>query len=142
VLLFKVKTYSTYIFVSLEMQKLGPATRGVLYIQLSSFPSHYLVLVITDEEFRYALISVEVLTDTMYANMIMQDIGWLDVRRIHGEDIIISPRTDSSQGNAGVSQGRDHTGAEPRLELLDTMRLDSYNITPYRSNSSPIKIQY
>jgi mediator of RNA polymerase II transcription subunit 14 len=97
--------------MSVEIQKLGPATRGVLYIQLSSFPSHYLVLVITDEEFRYALISVEVLTDTMYANMIMQDIGWLDVRRIHGEDIIISPQTDSSSGDTGAGQSHEPKAA-------------------------------
>ncbi|KDQ53591.1 hypothetical protein JAAARDRAFT_39281 [Jaapia argillacea MUCL 33604] len=76
-----------------ELQKLGPAARGTLYIQLSRFPNHYLVLVITDEEFRYALISVEVLTDTMYANMVMKDIGWLDVKKIHGEDaVVVAPQ--------------------------------------------------
>ena len=51
----------------LELQKFGASARGWLYIQLLNFPSHYLVLVITDDEFRYALISVEVLTETMYA---------------------------------------------------------------------------
>lgn len=56
-----------------------------MYIKLANFPSHYLVLVITEEDFRYALISVKVLPDSMYGNMIMEDIGWLDVRRIRGE---------------------------------------------------------
>ncbi|KIK79206.1 hypothetical protein PAXRUDRAFT_161917 [Paxillus rubicundulus Ve08.2h10] len=68
-----------------ELQKLGPSARGTMYIQLSSFPTHYLVLVITEEAFRYALISVKVLPDSMYGNMIMEDIGWLDVQRIRGE---------------------------------------------------------
>ncbi|KAG6333415.1 hypothetical protein ID866_5677 [Astraeus odoratus] len=68
-----------------ERQKLGPAARGTMYIQLARFPTHYLVLVITEEDFRYALISVKVLADTMFGNMIMEDIGWLDVRRIRGD---------------------------------------------------------
>jgi mediator of RNA polymerase II transcription subunit 14 len=75
----------------LEIQKLGPSARGMLYIQLANFPSHYLVLVITDEEFRYALISVDVLSESMYANMVMKDIGWLNIRRIHGDDVVVSP---------------------------------------------------
>lgn len=68
-----------------ETKKLGPAARGAMYIQLTRFPTHYLVLVITEEDFRYALISVKVLSDTMFGNMIMEDIGWLDVRRIRGD---------------------------------------------------------
>lgn len=43
------------------------------------------MLVLTDEEFRYALISTKMLSDTMFGNMIMEDIGWLDVRRIRGD---------------------------------------------------------
>lgn len=69
-----------------------------MYIKLSNFPSHYLVLVITEEDFRYALISVKVLPDSMYGNMIMEDIGWLDVRRIRGEkgqsEVVIGPRVE------------------------------------------------
>ncbi|KAG1750599.1 mediator complex subunit MED14-domain-containing protein [Suillus paluster] len=68
-----------------EIQKLGAAARGMMYIQLANFPTHYLVLVLTDEEFRYALISTKMLSDTMFGNMIMEDIGWLDVRRIRGD---------------------------------------------------------
>ncbi|KAG1871755.1 mediator complex subunit MED14-domain-containing protein [Suillus subalutaceus] len=68
-----------------EIQKLGSAARGMMYIQLANFPTHYLVLVLTDEEFRYALISTKMLSDTMFGNMIMEDIGWLDVRRIRGD---------------------------------------------------------
>jgi len=57
----------------------------MMYIQLANFPTHYLVLVFTDEEFRYALISTKMLSDSMFGNMIMEDIGWLDVRRIRGD---------------------------------------------------------
>src|ERR1700731_1654240 len=49
---------------SAELLKLGPAARGTLFVQLSNFPDYYLVLVITDEDFRYALISVKAHTDS------------------------------------------------------------------------------
>lgn len=58
--------------------------RSVLYIQLNPFPTHYLVLVVTDTDFRYALISVKIVPDSMYQSLVMEDIGWLDVERICG----------------------------------------------------------
>jgi mediator of RNA polymerase II transcription subunit 14 len=58
--------------------------RSLLYIQLAPFPTHYLVLVVTDIDFRYALISVKIVPDSMYQSLVMEDIGWLDVERICG----------------------------------------------------------
>jgi mediator of RNA polymerase II transcription subunit 14 len=55
-----------------------------MYIQLLSFPTHYLVLVITDDDFRYALIHVAVL-ESPVTTLVMEDIGWLNVKRIRGE---------------------------------------------------------
>lgn len=82
-----------------------------MYIKLANFPSHYLVLVITEDDFRYALISVKVLPDSMYGNMIMEDIGWLDVQRIRGEkgpsEIVIGPRVEEPQ--VGQKRKRDVT---------------------------------
>lgn len=75
--------------MSTEIAKLGPEARHHLFIQLASFPSHYLVIVITDNEYRYALITTHVLSDSIYANMILEDIAWLDFARIHGEDVVI-----------------------------------------------------
>ena len=37
---------------------------------------------ITDDRFRYALITIKVLTDSVYASMVMEDIAWLDLDRI------------------------------------------------------------
>ncbi len=76
------------------MAKLGTPIHGTLYIQLGNFPSHYLVLVITEDDFRYALISVKILTDTMYTEMTMEDIGWLDVQRVHGNQVAIKPHIE------------------------------------------------
>ena len=67
-----------------ESIKFGVTVRGVLYIQLSPFPTHYLVLVVTDTDFRYALISVKIVPNSMYQSLVMEDIGWLDVERICG----------------------------------------------------------
>ncbi|KIP06411.1 hypothetical protein PHLGIDRAFT_460187 [Phlebiopsis gigantea 11061_1 CR5-6] len=73
-----------------DLQKFGHQM-GLLYVQLANFPTHYLVLVITDQDFRYALVSANVLPEAMYPELIMEDIGWLDVRRIHGDEVIITP---------------------------------------------------
>ncbi|KAG6829450.1 hypothetical protein H0H92_004510 [Tricholoma furcatifolium] len=105
-----------------EHHKLGPSTRGTLYIQLANFPSHYLVLVITDERFRYALITTRIMTESMYADMIMEDIAWLDFERIHGEEIVITSMDSSDMrigkrkrgSDAGMPNGADigmHSGA-------------------------------
>lgn len=56
-----------------------------LFIQLAHSPTHYLVVVITEMEFRFALISTQVISESLAANTIMEDIGWLDVRRIHDD---------------------------------------------------------
>ncbi|KAG6886292.1 hypothetical protein C0993_006702 [Termitomyces sp. T159_Od127] len=108
-------------FQTEELHKLGPSTQGTLYIQLSNFPSHYLVLVITDERFRYALITTRIISESMYADMIMEDIAWLDFDRIHSEDIIItahSSRSDMSIGrrrNSGT-----HVLNEGEVGAIDT----------------------
>jgi len=39
--------------------KLGPDARSALFIQLAKFPDHYPVIVITDERFKYALITTK-----------------------------------------------------------------------------------
>ncbi|GLB37299.1 putative MED14-domain-containing protein [Lyophyllum shimeji] len=96
-----------------ELKKLGPATRGTLYIQLSNFPNHYLVLVITDERFRYALITTRVMTESMFSHMIMEDIAWLDFDRIHGEDIVITAHNGHTDLRIGKRK-RDSEDAIPR----------------------------
>ena len=79
----------------------------MLYLKLTKFPNHYLVIVITDEDFRYALISVKTLSDTMYGSLIMEDIGWMDVRRICGEGLVSSQHTsDAPNGNVGQKRKR------------------------------------
>lgn len=90
------------------MAKLGKSARGTLYIQLSNFPNHYLVLVITDEQFRYALITTRVLSESMFSHMVMEDIAWLNFDRIHEEDIVVSAYP--SQSGIGKRKRDDEDG--------------------------------
>ncbi|TFK53984.1 MED14-domain-containing protein [Heliocybe sulcata] len=103
-------TYRHRPFKPNELVKLGDfhTVRDRLYVQLAKFPSHYLVIVIMDEEIRYALISVRVHTD-IYPTMIMEDIGWLDVRRIHGDDLVVTQddRMDPMRGLKRKRSGAD-----------------------------------
>ncbi|KAJ7188529.1 mediator complex subunit MED14-domain-containing protein [Mycena filopes] len=99
-------------FMKDETAKLGPTAQGAVYIQLSNFPNHYLVLVITDKEFRYALISTRVLTGTMYGNLVMEDVAWLDFDRIHGGDIAITVHSDPPSRSA-PNPPRNHRETKP-----------------------------
>ena len=71
-----------------ETAKFGQDVRTHLFIQLANYSQHYLVLLVTEQEFRFALISVQIMQDSPTGNMIMQDIGWLDVQRIHSGGLI------------------------------------------------------
>ncbi|KAG9308372.1 hypothetical protein JVU11DRAFT_11950 [Chiua virens] len=92
-----------------EIKKLGPLAKGTMYIKLANFPSYYLVLVIIEEDFRYALIAVKVLSDSMCGNMIMEDIRRLGIRRIRGEkrppEVVIDPRAEDPR--VGQKRKRD-----------------------------------
>ncbi|KAJ7128933.1 mediator complex subunit MED14-domain-containing protein [Mycena crocata] len=94
-------------FLPDEMSKLGSSARGAVYIQLSNFPNHYLVLVINDEQFRYALITTRVLSGTMYGNLVMEDIAWLDFDRIHGGDLAITAHSDPTSQPSTLKPPRD-----------------------------------
>ena len=68
--------------------KLGRDARAFLFIQLASFQGYYLVLSVTELEFRFALINVQPKQNSPVSDLVLQDIGWLDVQKIHGSDII------------------------------------------------------
>ena len=73
------------------MMKLGPDARRSLFIQLANFPDHYLVIVITDERFKYALITTKGIEGPMIATMVMEDIAWIDSDRIRQAGAFGSP---------------------------------------------------
>ena len=78
-------------YILSELAKFGPAARAHLFVQLRNFPTHYLVLVVADEDFKHALVSVKSSVENAHTSMVMDDIGWLDVTRIRGSDIRVQP---------------------------------------------------
>ncbi|KAI5116984.1 hypothetical protein M0805_001593 [Coniferiporia weirii] len=77
-----------------EVAKFGMDIRAYLFIRLASCDGHYMVLLVTELEFRFALISVRALPESPTGNLIINDIGWLDVQRIHDGDILVKERTE------------------------------------------------
>lgn len=47
------------------------------------------MIVITDDEFRYALITTKVLSESVYAYMMLEDIAWLNPAKIRGDESIV-----------------------------------------------------
>jgi len=91
--------------------------RSLLYIQLMPFTTHYLVLVVTDTDFRYALISVRIGPEGIYQSLVMEDIGWLDVERICGRGR--EARTQNSVRGAGFrSPGAESSKSVPEIGTL------------------------
>lgn len=89
---------------------------------------HYLVVVITDSDFRYALVSAQIVAGAMYTEMLMGDIGWLDVSRIHGGDLVIAHQTAAAQvAETAVRDVGTSTGpARFRLETQVLRELYAY----------------
>ncbi|RDX48026.1 MED14-domain-containing protein [Lentinus brumalis] len=101
-----LQSFRTRNFSQDELKKLGPDAQGTLYIQLGNFPMHYLVLVITDQDFRYALINVKEVESSVNHDLKMEDIGWLNVRRIHGGDVTVEAGT-GPEAIVGQKRKRD-----------------------------------
>lgn len=52
-----------------------------LFIELGELASHYLVLVLTEQGFRFALIGVRVEFDLAQTWLEIEDMGWLTTRK-------------------------------------------------------------
>ncbi|KAF9268802.1 MED14-domain-containing protein [Marasmius fiardii PR-910] len=117
-----LQSYRRRNFLQDELQKLGPH-QGTLYIQLQNYPSHYLVIVVAFDEFRYALITTTVLPDSMCANMVMEDIAWLDFNRIHTEGVA---QPGSSEPRVGMKRKRSQGDlANPDTSLRINFQLET-----------------
>ncbi|KZT24268.1 MED14-domain-containing protein [Neolentinus lepideus HHB14362 ss-1] len=117
-------TYRHRPFKSDQLSKFGNSVRDGLYVQLAKFQSHYLVIVIMDDEIRYALISVKIHTE-IYPTMIMEDIGWLDVRRIHGDHLVVS-QDDRMDPTRGLKRKRSMPDAA--ADVLQGRKINSINL--------------
>jgi mediator of RNA polymerase II transcription subunit 14 len=94
----------------LERAKLGSDARAYLFIQLTNFPNHYLVIVVTDEKYRFALITTSTDREVMFAHMILQDIAWLDYDRIRQETLTVTKVAENLNPDAKASIKRMRAG--------------------------------
>jgi mediator of RNA polymerase II transcription subunit 14 len=61
------------------------------------------VIVVTDDKYRFALITTSTDREVMFAHMILQDIAWLDYDRIRKETLAVTKLTENL--NSGVKAG-------------------------------------
>ncbi|KAI5477894.1 Mediator complex, subunit Med14 [Pseudohyphozyma bogoriensis] len=61
-----------------DLAKFGMGTRSFLFIHLPNLSTHYLVLVLQEEGFRFALIQVSEVSDGMQTWLRVDELGWLD----------------------------------------------------------------
>ncbi|KAF8532543.1 mediator complex subunit MED14-domain-containing protein [Gautieria morchelliformis] len=87
-----------------ELAKFGASARAHLFVQLQNFPTHYLVLVIADDDFKFALVSVKSVVENAHTSMVMDDIGWLDVARIRGNEIRVQLSQFEDRFEAGMKR--------------------------------------
>jgi len=60
-----------------------------------------------DDEFHYALISASVVPESMYGTIVMEDIVWLDLGQINGQNNVVVAwmnQTDSLVSCKGLKQ--------------------------------------
>lgn len=81
------------------------------------------MLVVTDERFQYALITTRILTESMYANMVLEDIAWLDVSRIHEEPVI---KANPNKMAARLHMNRKVEGHDQMVEGSNKPRFSGY----------------
>ncbi|KXN90150.1 Mediator of RNA polymerase II transcription subunit 14 [Leucoagaricus sp. SymC.cos] len=89
-----------------ELERLGPDTRGTLFIQLANSSNHYLVIIITDERYRFAIINTKTEPDVMFTHLTLNQVAWLDFDRIRRESLAVSQMTESLNPDVRVGTKR------------------------------------
>lgn len=65
-----------------ELQKFGDSAPGYLFINLTTLPSYYLVIIVTVDGFKYALINTAREFTDKPPKVIIRDLGWLDPEKL------------------------------------------------------------
>jgi hypothetical protein len=132
-LLLRLSTSFIFSYHYSEMMKLGPDARTSLFIQLANFPNHYLVIVITDERFKYALITTKGIEGILIATMVLEDIAWIDSDRIQQAGAFGPPNAKSNTPLKLAAVGyRAERGYSGWVELSSSC-FDSAELCPIAS---------
>ncbi|KAM0747999.1 MED14-domain-containing protein [Meredithblackwellia eburnea MCA 4105] len=72
---------------NIDYSRFGLGTRSFLFVHLPNLPNHYLVLVLAEEGFRFALTSVREITEALQTFLTVEEVGWLDRDRKEGWEV-------------------------------------------------------
>ncbi|KAF8904360.1 mediator complex subunit MED14-domain-containing protein [Gymnopilus junonius] len=112
-----------------ETRKLGTDFRGTLFIQLLSFPDHYLVLVVMDLRFQYALITTKPIPESAFGGLVLEDIAWLDFHRIHEATIMfVDAKLDPSNKMHRRERDDQITGDDSDNNPHEGFKLDTQGL--------------
>lgn len=68
---------------------------------------------ISDEDFKYALINTQVVRTTITTSMVMGDIAWLDFSRLRNDDLTISVHVDRPDSRPVLKHRRSDEKVPP-----------------------------
>lgn len=77
-----IATVSNAFLIGAEFTKFGAPAPGYLFINLASFPSHYIVIIVSEDGFKYALINTSREVVDKRSRLIIADLGWLDPEKL------------------------------------------------------------
>ncbi|PPQ98421.1 hypothetical protein CVT24_004100 [Panaeolus cyanescens] len=92
-----------------ELEKLGRDMQGTLFIPLALKPTTYLILIATEDRFKYALVNSTVHRDSENIYLVFDDVAWLDVSRIHASDFSPTPEDNDDTLKPSGQQGTGQT---------------------------------
>lgn len=70
-----------FVLTITELRKFGEAL-GHLFVNITTFPAYYLVIVATLDGFKYALINTARDATERQNRLVMKDVGWIDIERL------------------------------------------------------------
>lgn len=70
------------LFIITELQKFGDIAPGYLFINLTTLPSYYLVIIVTVDGFKHALINTARELVDKQTKVVVRDLGWLDPEKL------------------------------------------------------------
>lgn len=102
-----------------DLAKFGSSTRSVLFVRLPRLPLHYLVLVLDETGFRFALIAVREGGEFGQPLLAVEEVGWLDRNRLGAW----RTAEDEGKGKAAERVAADPFGFDVTIEDLKALRL-------------------
>lgn len=72
--------FNAEMIIHQELRKFGDAAPGYIFINLPAFPPYYLVVIVTPDGFKYALINTS--REPGSNRVLIEDLGWFDPQNL------------------------------------------------------------